>query len=72
MQRLHSKPRLRPRNNSEESKALLDAIETLHGVHAAFVAEQRNSSFGRRANDAECPCGQSQERLSAFSDDAQL
>ncbi len=37
MQRLHSKPGLRPRNNTEESKALLDAVESLHGVRACFV-----------------------------------
>jgi hypothetical protein len=37
LQRLHSKPGLRPRNNAEKSKALLDAVETLHGVRARFV-----------------------------------
>lgn len=37
MQRLHSTAGLRPRNSAEESKAMLDAVETLHGVRARFV-----------------------------------
>ena len=28
---------LRPRYSAEEAKAMLDAVETLHGVRARFV-----------------------------------